>query len=233
MDRSRIAIVIPALNEAASIVPVIERARQFGLPIVVDDGSSDQTAVLARGAGAEVVSHVVNRGYDAALNSGFARAAELNMAYMITLDADGQHDPLLVQQFMQLLDGGAEIVVGARDKRARLAEHVFAFVARLLYGVRDPLCGMKAYRASLYRALGHFDSYGSIGTELTLFAAKNGFTMAQVDLPVRDRADAPRFGRTLAANMKIFRALALGMVKVPRMAPERLATLRRERGDHP
>lgn len=218
MDRSRVGIVIPALNEAASIGPVVERACAFGIPIVVDDGCTDQTAVLARAAGAEVVTHAVNRGYDAALNSGFARAAELGLAVVLTLDADGQHDPLLAQRFLGLIDEGADIVIGERDQRARFAEHVFALVGRVCFGIRDPLCGMKAYRIGLYRALGHFDSYGSVGTELAIFAAKNGYRCAQMGLPVGERDGAPRFGRALAANLKILRALALAFVKVPRLS---------------
>src|SRR5271166_5984567 len=93
VERSRIAIIVPALNEAATIGPVLARVKQYGSPIVVDDGSGDETAQLARAAGAAVVTHAVNQGYDAALNSGFAYAARMGCAYAITIDADGQHNP--------------------------------------------------------------------------------------------------------------------------------------------
>jgi hypothetical protein len=66
---------------------------------------------------------------------------------------------------------------------------------------------------SVYQALGHFDSYRSIGTELALFAARRGYRLAQVAVKTRDRADAPRFGRLLSANLRILRALALGMFR--------------------
>ncbi len=210
MDRSRIALVIPAFNEAASICAVVRGARHYGKCFVVDDGSRDGTAEAARAAGARVVRHAVNGGYDAALSSGFAEADRLGYEAVITLDADGQHSPELLVDFIAALKSGADVVLGVRDRKPRLAEHVFAWYTRR-FGVNDPLCGMKAYRIEVYRALGHFDSYRSIGAELALFAARNGYRLATVQVKVRDRKDEPRFGRRLSANAKIFRALLLSL----------------------
>jgi glycosyltransferase involved in cell wall biosynthesis len=209
MDRSRIGIVIPALNESASIVPVVTAASRFGVPIVVDDASTDSTAELAANHGATVISHSRVRGYDGALNSGFAKAAEIGCEAIVTIDADGQHDPSLLQRFIAALEGGADVVIGVRSRRQRLAEHAFAWYTSRRYGITDPLCGMKAYRTAVYTALGHFDSYKSIGTELALFAARRGYSVAQVPFNVRERKGAPRFGRSLSGNLKIVRAMCL------------------------
>lgn len=210
MERHRIAIVIPALNEAATIGQVVEAAIGYGRCIVVNDGSVDRTADAARAAGALVVDHPLNRGYDAALESGFHKANALGCEAVITLDADGQHNPALLGDFIAELDAGASVVLGVRDRKARLAEHAFACYTKRL-GIADPLCGMKAYRMAVYRALGHFDAYQSIGSELALFAARNGYALASVPVRVRERIGQPRFGRRLAANLKIFRALALSL----------------------
>jgi glycosyltransferase involved in cell wall biosynthesis len=207
MDRSRIGIVIPALNESKTIGAVVAQAAGFGTPIVVDDGSQDGTGAIAAQAGANVVSLPVNRGYDGALNAGFRRASEIDCAYVITMDADGQHNPGLLREFVAALDGGADVAVGVRDRRQRLGEHAFAWFGRLRFGMRDPLCGMKGYRIGVYRELGHFDSYHSIGTELALFAARRKLRIAQLPVVTRDRADQPRFGRVFSANLRIFRAL--------------------------
>lgn len=211
MDRRRVGLVIPALNEARTIGPVVEHAARFGTPIVVDDGSVDATGAIARDAGAEVVRHDVNRGYDGAIGSGFQRASELGCEVVLTLDADGQHDPGLIRGFLDELERGAELVLGVRDRRQRFAEHLFALVTWLRWGIRDPLCGMKGYRIELFRALGHFDSYQSIGTELMIFGARRRCRMVQVPVPTRARADRPRFGRALSANQRILRALVRGM----------------------
>ena len=79
MDRSRIGIVIPALNESLTIENIVKTVVKYGLPIVVDDGSVDDTSKLAVSAGAVVVSHLQNCGYDCALNSGFKKADELGI----------------------------------------------------------------------------------------------------------------------------------------------------------
>lgn len=211
MERHRIGIVIPALNEAKTITSIVSKVSRYGLPIVVDDGSIDGTGKLARTAGATVVRHEFNLGYDQALNSGFTCAEKIGCEYVITMDADGQHDPAILETFIRSLDDGADIVVGYRDRRQRIAEHIFGWVAASQWGIYDPLCGMKAYRIGLYRALGHFDCYSSIGTELTLYAAKKGGRIAQVPVITRERIDAPRFGKRFSSNKSILRSLWLGL----------------------
>jgi len=211
MDRPRVAIVIPALNEAASIGRIVTHASRHGLPIVVDDGSSDDTGRIARDAGADVVQHPQTRGYDQALESGFARATTIQCENVITLDGDGQHDPQLLSMFIQALETGADVVIGVRDKKQRVSERAFAIAAGCLWGVHDPLCGMKGYRLSLYRELGHFDSYGSIGTELALFAARAGRRIVEIPIVTRPRSGSSRFGQALSANWRIFRALVLSL----------------------
>ena len=94
MDRSRVAIVIPAFNEEKTISKVVRAANKFGKSIVVNDGSKDNTGEIAKRSGAIVFMHKINLGYDAALNTGFKKAAKLKFDYIITLDADGQHDPI-------------------------------------------------------------------------------------------------------------------------------------------
>jgi glycosyltransferase involved in cell wall biosynthesis len=203
----RVGIVIPALNEAASIDAVVRQSSAFGIPIVVDDGSTDDTAEIAVAAGALVIRHKSNQGYDASLNSGFQRADDIDAEFVVTIDADGQHDPLLIEKCLELLNTGADIVVGVRNRHQRLAEVCFSYVTRVLYGLRDPLCGFKGYRISIYRRLGHFDSYNSIGTELALFAVRNKCKLTQLPVRVRERIGKPRFGQGWSANYKIFRAM--------------------------
>ena len=214
MERSRIAIVIPALNEAATISSTVESLVNYGIPIIVDDGSTDATAKLAKIAGGKVVSHNSNQGYDEALNSGFECAKNLGCEYVITFDADGQHDVMFLPIFINALIHEVDIVIGIRNNRARLAEHCFAFMTQILYGLKDPLCGFKGYKMSIYNKLGYFDSYKSIGTELSLFAVRNKFRLKQIPIKILDRQDTPRLGHKFKANMKIFRAMLLAFFLV-------------------
>lgn len=207
-----VAAVIPALNEGASIERVVQALQPYARAIVVDDGSSDETALIARRAGAEVVSHAVNLGYDRALESGLRKAIELGFEFAVTMDGDGQHYPDTLRHFIDELLRGADVVVGVRDRRQRFAESLFCMVSQALWQIKDPLCGMKGYRLSLVSRAGQIDSYTSIGTELTLRAARSQCRIAQVPVPTEERSGVSRFGAGLKANWRILRALGIGLM---------------------
>jgi glycosyltransferase involved in cell wall biosynthesis len=215
LDRSEVAIVIPAFNEGATIQDIVQAASKHGQTIVVDDCSTDATVSLARAAGAVVVVHTMNRGYDSALNTGFAEASRRHCSYVVTLDADGQHDPALLEEFIAHLEQGADLVVGMRPRYARVAERLFALYTRMRFGLHDPLCGMKGYRMSMYRARGWFDSYQSIGTELALYAIRHKRPVMQVPVTIAQRNGVPRFARRWKANWRILRSLVLSWLPRP------------------
>jgi glycosyltransferase involved in cell wall biosynthesis len=112
-----VTVVVPAYNEAARVATVVAALRaEFGTVVVVDDGSTDATAQLARAAGSRVVRHPGNLGQGAALQTGFAYAlTDPGMRFVITFDADGQHR---VEDARSLLavarDSGVDVVLGSR-----------------------------------------------------------------------------------------------------------------------
>jgi glycosyltransferase involved in cell wall biosynthesis len=109
-------VVIPCLNEAAAIRDLVSRVKPM-LPhvLVVDDGSSDDTANLARSAGAQVLRHDQPQGKGAALLRGWTAAHEQGFSWAIAMDGDGQHDPADLPRFLECADQtGARLVVGNR-----------------------------------------------------------------------------------------------------------------------
>jgi glycosyltransferase involved in cell wall biosynthesis len=209
MTGPRRVAVIPALNEEKTIAAVVEAAKAYvDVVIVVDDASTDGTATVARDSGAVVISHPARRGYDKAIGEGFAAAAEGKADIIVTLDADGQHLPSDIPGLTRPIEEGhADIVVGRRARHARVSEWLFAAIAKAVLGINDPLCGFKAYDASVYKAIGHFDTLSSIGTQLIFTAGRKGYRLAQVDIGLKTRGDIPRFGRSVVANYKIMKAL--------------------------
>ncbi|MCX5694126.1 MAG: glycosyltransferase family 2 protein [Candidatus Omnitrophica bacterium] len=111
-------IIIPAFNEAENVGVVIKEIKKkyFDLPIlVVDDGSTDNTAFLAKQAGAVVVSLPFNLGYGAALQTGFKYAAAHNYDYLVCLDADGQHESKSIPSlFSEIQNNQNDIIIGSR-----------------------------------------------------------------------------------------------------------------------
>lgn len=213
MERSKIAIIIPAWNEAASIGDVVVSSLPFGDVIVVDDCSKDATAHIAHRSGAVVVIHSENKGYDAALNSGFQEAYSRGYDYLITLDADGAHDPHEIPMFIsQIEQNGMDIVVGIRPSKSRIAEAVFGLITRIHWSIPDPLCGMKAYRASLMSRYKVFDRYQSIGTDLMLRVLKDKHPSCSIPIMCKNRKpSSSRFGAGISANFIIFKSLIRGL----------------------
>jgi glycosyltransferase involved in cell wall biosynthesis len=118
-----IVALIPGYNEGPRIGAVVEATRRHLPVIVVDDGSADDTAERARAAGAEVIEQRPNQGKGAALRAGFRRAIDADAEAILTLDADGQHDPSEIPGFLDAwavapADGRPDLVIGARDFRS-------------------------------------------------------------------------------------------------------------------
>jgi glycosyltransferase involved in cell wall biosynthesis len=111
-------VFIPAWNEAASLPALLEEARRE-LPeadlLVIDDGSTDDTAAVAREGGAEVVSFPTNRGLRDGIAEGYRQAASRGYAFCGRLDADGQHPPAELRRMLELVrDGDCDVAVGSR-----------------------------------------------------------------------------------------------------------------------
>lgn len=112
----RILILIPAYNEAERIPAVITASKAFGPVLVVDDGSKDDTSAAAQAAGAHVIRQEPNQGKGAALVRGFKYGLEQNYDAVLTLDADGQHDPQEIPLFIQDFKSNcSDLIIGKRD----------------------------------------------------------------------------------------------------------------------
>src|SRR3989344_226010 len=115
---SKIIAVVPAYNEAKTIglvIPDLKRCVQE--IVVINDGSSDETEKIARSFGAIVLSHAINRGLGASLQTGFKKALEKNADYILTFDADGQHRSSDIPRLLESLEKEeADVAIGSRIK---------------------------------------------------------------------------------------------------------------------
>ena len=209
MDKKKITVIIPALNEENTISRVVREVKQYADEvIIVDDASTDRTAAISRQEGAVVVSHKKNQGYDKSIDDGFVLAAERGATVVVTFDADGQHKAEDITRFVGLiLNNEADVVVGKRPYRPRITEHLFAFISKIRLNIDDPLCGFKAYHIKVYKDVGYFDRVSSIGTQLVFAAKKRGYKIVQKKIMLNPREDMTRFGHGIKANWKIFKAI--------------------------
>ena len=151
-----ILIVMPAYNEESSIAAVVKKAKKYGKVIVVDDGSGDVTAAQARKAGAAVIRHSFNQGLGISIRTGIQEALRLsknNDDIIITLDADGQHNPDDIPKFVGKLNEGYDFVLGQRQMhlypfRKRLGNFVLTKITNIMTRtyLRDTESGFRAFR---------------------------------------------------------------------------------------
>jgi len=157
----KLAILIPAYNEARTIGRVIQQVTKVQLPgiekhvIVVDDGSSDNTKEIARSRGALVISHMLNRGVGGALGTGFEAALRLGADVVVTFDADGQHAPEDIKNVIEPIRSGlADVVIGSRmidpggmPWTRQVANHLANWITWALLASRttDSQSGLRAF----------------------------------------------------------------------------------------
>ena len=194
--RPLVSIILPAYNEERGIAAVLSSLRpvldhRYDV-IVVDDGSTDRTAIVAELWGARVVRHEVNRGKGAALRTGFqASAAD----HLVTLDADGTYPVSAIPELVRLLEDGHGMAIGTRQGRGsmspvnRVGNHVFraAISITARRRVRDPLSGMYGLRRDVVERLDLRSEGFGIETEIVIKAARAGASIVEIPVEYAER----------------------------------------------
>lgn len=152
MTKQTVSVLIPAYNEAMSIGHVIANCKAFSDEIiVVDDGSRDDTAEIAKESGALVIRNEKNLGVTRATQRGLEAT---HSDIIVTLDADGQHDPSDIPNLIKpIIEGRGDIVLGARDKIPNLSERIINALTNLGLRCSDAGTGFRAIRASIARKM--------------------------------------------------------------------------------
>ena len=169
------AAIVPAYREAGRIGEVVKGIRRHcERVIVIDDGSPDETAAEARAAGATVLVHEHNRGKGAALQTGFAFAREQGLDFVVTLDADGQHDPSQIPDFITAhRAGGAPVIVGNRMSDPRTMPLVRRLTNRFMSGLLSRRMGQRVHDTQNGYRLYATDVLEHVRAESSGFAAES------------------------------------------------------------
>lgn len=197
-----ITVILPAYNEEVSIGSIVLLTRFYAdNVIVVDDGSADRTAEIAKNAGAQVIIHKINTGKGSALKTGFKAAAEIGADIIVTMDSDGQHNPADIPKLVTpIIEGDADIVNGSRylnglDKSTpiyrRVGQTILDSVTNVSSGVKitDSQSGFRAFAASTVNTF-RFDAQGmGIESEMLADAGKAGLRIKEVEIGVRYDVD--------------------------------------------
>jgi glycosyltransferase involved in cell wall biosynthesis len=224
--------VVPAYNEGATVLTVIDSIREHapGFDVlVVDDGSTDNTADLARGAGAYVIHHPFNLGIGGAVQSGFQFALDEGYEFMVQVDGDGQHRPDELPKLLVEMEGDDELdmVCGSRfltDQgypspiSRRTGIHIFAFLLSRIVGQRvsDPTSGFRLYNR---RAIGLFArDYPHDYPEVEAVLMVHWHRLRMREIPVRmmrrgGGVSSINSGKSAYYMIKVLLAIFVGLVR--------------------
>ena len=197
-----IAVILPAFNEEVSIGSIVLLTKLYAdKVIVIDDGSSDRTAEIARKAGAEVIVHEVNTGKGGALRTGFAAALKMGADVIVTMDSDAQHNPADIPKLAApIIKGEADMVNGSRylygkDKNTpayrRVGQKILDNATKRYSGlnVTDSQSGFRAFAASIVDVF-RFNAQGmAVESEMLADAGKASLRIKEVEITVRYDVD--------------------------------------------
>lgn len=193
----KVVAVIPAYNEESTIASVVTKTAEYvDRVVVVDDGSTDATAAIARENGASVIEHTVNAGVGGAVRTGYRYAIRNEFEFVVQIDADGQHDPAQIPALLEHAET-SDMVVASRYLNASHREYnwvrragirFFTSVVKRLgrTEITDVTSGYRVYRVSALESILHrSDKHWAV--EQTLQAARNGLKIEEVsiEMPVR------------------------------------------------
>jgi polyprenyl-phospho-N-acetylgalactosaminyl synthase len=214
----RIFCIIPALNEEKTIGEVIENIKsRVDDIVVVNDGSSDRTAEIAAACGAVVLSHPINRGQGASLETGNQYALQNGAEVIFHFDADGQFSVEDIPTILEpIIKGEADAVLGSRflEKRSNLPwlkEKIFMPIARLVnhllfnVSLTDPQSGFRALSAAAWKKIPIRQDGMAHCSEIIAKIFKNKLRVNEVSITVR----YDDFGLKFGGGVKIFKDLLL------------------------
>jgi glycosyltransferase involved in cell wall biosynthesis len=230
-------IVIPAFNEADTIPDVLREllAADLGCDIiVVNDGSTDGTERALRSMPVTVLSHPVNLGYGAAVQTGMMHAVREGYDVLVLMDADGQHVPSQVRLLLEELMKGRDIVIGSRLAGGsgtyripflrRLGIGFFSVLARALSGVRirDVTSGFQAMRRDVFTVLAQEYPVDFPDAEVMVTLGLRHFRVAEVPTVVRERQGGESMYASVGTVLYYpFKSILASFIVLLRMVRER------------
>ncbi|MCD6358739.1 MAG: glycosyltransferase family 2 protein, partial [Dehalococcoidia bacterium] len=196
----RVIVATPAYNEEKYIGSVVLKTREYADEVIVlDDGSSDDTAKIARLAGATVICHPENKGYGATIQSIFREARKREPDILVVIDADSQHKPDEIPLLVNALSDDYDIVIGSREAQKgnipryrRIGQKILLRATRFLSGEKlaDSESGFRAFSKKAVMGLNLEEKGMAISAETIVAASENGFKIGEVPISINYTEDS-------------------------------------------
>jgi glycosyltransferase involved in cell wall biosynthesis len=220
-NTSRILVCIAAYNESSKIGEIVNRARTYASEVIVcDDGSIDDTGKEAQTAGATVIRHSVNKGYGSAIKTLFQAAKQKNADVMVTLDADGQHDPDQIPGLVEpILNEGFDIVIGSRFLNTRDRQKVPSYrsfgiktltlltKAASYRNITDAQSGFRAYSKAALSQIQLNEGGMAVSAEILLRASNRNLSIKEVPVTISYDLEGTSSMNPISQGATVFRSI--------------------------
>ena len=228
-SKDEIFVVVPAYNEEKTVSQIIEGIAKEGYNVMlVNDGSRDNTLNLAIKSKAKypdsifIVSHIINRGLGAALKTGMTAAIKKGAKYILTFDADGQHEIADIAKVVKpLQQGNADVCIGARPLRdmpisKSFANFVMNFLTLIFYrsNVKDSQSGLRAFTSDAASQINVVSSGYAVSSEFIKEISDKNFKLAEVEITTIYTPETQHKGTDAIVGLKILFKMILDLFKI-------------------
>ena len=212
-----ILIALPAYNEAKYIGSIIHDVLAYADEIlVVDDGSTDGTDVVACQSGARVMRHVKNRGYGATIQTILKEARLIKLDVLVIMDADTQHYPEDIPQLVAPVLDGYDLAIGSRNHDSissfrNLGGNVLSFFTRILSGenIRDSQCGFRAYSPNAVAKIKPQENGMAVSSEIISLATQQQLDIIEVPVSIKYTKDSSTYNPIAQGFYTLFKVIGM------------------------
>ena len=191
-------VALPAYNEGKYIADIVQAVKKHAdTVIVLDDGSTDDTAWEAIGAGAKLIQHKTNKGYGSAIQTILAKTRDTDFDVLVIIDADNQHFPDDIPALVEAVRSGYDLAIGQRARKdvptfRRVGGTVLSVFTFLLSGkwVKDSQSGFRAYSKKAVELIDLKETGMAVSSEIISEATKHGLNIVEVPISVRYTDDS-------------------------------------------
>jgi glycosyltransferase involved in cell wall biosynthesis len=230
LTKQNVIVVVPALNEAASIADVLRSLKEHGCTtVVISDGSVDATAAIALECGVAVLDLAINLGVGGALRAGFQFACRHNYEAVIQVDADGQHPIDHIDKLIEAANNlNADIIIGSRfadghslmsiSGSRRTAMRILAWSASRATQskITDSTSGFRLIRQPLLGRFSHLFASNYLGDtyEAVIAAGRSGFIVREISAPIQERTNGESSSSTIQSFLQTIKVFAVALLQL-------------------
>jgi len=199
---NKVLIIIPAKNEYNNLIKLLNLLKKINIDVlIVDDNSTDKTLKLKKKfKRIKIIKNKHSSGYDKSIKIGL-KFAKSKYNYVVTMDADLEHNPKYLLRFVGLLKKNYYMVIGERDRKNRYLENVFGFIIKKIYKINDLFCGYRAINLKKFHKKYFLNNYDLPSIILNYHLKYNKTCNIKINTP--ERQGISRFGNVLSGNKKI------------------------------